>query len=254
MNRLAKLFSLEGRTALVTGGSSGIGYAFAHALGRAGAGLVLAARRPVELAQAAARLTGEGVVARTVSADLSTLPGVEHLIAEARGIGIDVLVNAAGMNLRQPFQEVSADAFDLHMAVHLRAPFLLTQGLAPAMKQKGWGRIVNVASLQTWRAFPNSAPYGAAKAGVGQLTRAIAEAWSRYGITCNAIAPGFFETPLTAAVFADPARAAANAAQTAIGRNGRLEDLDGAIVFLASDASAYVTGQILSVDGGFTAK
>ncbi|MBM3536954.1 MAG: SDR family oxidoreductase [Alphaproteobacteria bacterium] len=254
MNRLAKLFSLEGRTALVTGGSSGIGYAFAHALGRAGAGLVLAARRPVELAQAAARLAGEGVVARTVSADLSTLPGVEHLIAEARGIGIDVLVNAAGMNLRQPFQEVSADAFDLHMAVHLRAPFLLTQGLAPAMKQKGWGRIVNVASLQTWRAFPNSAPYGAAKAGVGQLTRAIAEAWSRYGITCNAIAPGFFETPLTAAVFADPARAAANAAQTAIGRNGRLEDLDGAIVFLASDASAYVTGQILSVDGGFTAK
>jgi len=254
MNRLAKLFSLEGRTALVTGGSSGIGYAFAHALGRAGAKLVLAARRPVELAQAAARLAGEGVVARTVSADLSTLPGVEHLIAEARGIGIDVLVNAAGMNLRQPFQEVSADAFDLHMAVHLRAPFLLTQGLAPAMKQKGWGRIVNVASLQTWRAFPNSAPYGAAKAGVGQLTRAIAEAWSRYGITCNAIAPGFFETPLTAAVFADPARAAANAAQTAIGRNGRLEDLDGAIVFLASDASAYVTGQILSVDGGFTAK
>lgn len=254
MNRLAKLFSLEGRTALVTGGSSGIGYAFAHALGRAGAGLVLAARRPVELAQAAARLAGEGVVARTVSADLSTLPGVEHLIAEARGIGIDVLVNAAGMNLRQPFQEVSADAFDLHMAVHLRAPFLLTQGLAPAMKQRGWGRIVNVASLQTWRAFPNSAPYGAAKAGVGQLTRAIAEAWSRYGITCNAIAPGFFETPLTAAVFADPARAAANAAQTAIGRNGRLEDLDGAIVFLASDASAYVTGQILSVDGGFTAK
>lgn len=254
MNRLAKLFSLEGRTALVTGGSSGIGYAFAHALGRAGAKLVLAARHPVELAQAAARLAGEGVVARTVSADLSTLPGVEHLIAEARGIGIDVLVNAAGMNLRQPFQEVSADAFDLHMAVHLRAPFLLTQGLAPAMKQKGWGRIVNVASLQTWRAFPNSAPYGAAKAGVGQLTRAIAEAWSRYGITCNAIAPGFFETPLTAAVFADPARAAANAAQTAIGRNGRLEDLDGAIVFLASDASAYVTGQILSVDGGFTAK
>jgi gluconate 5-dehydrogenase len=89
---------------------------------------------------------------------------------------------------------------------------------------------------------------------VGQLTRATAEEWSRYGITCNAIAPGFFETPLTAAVFADPARAAANAAQTAIGRNGRMEDLDGAIVFLASDASAYITGQVLPVDGGFTAK
>jgi NAD(P)-dependent dehydrogenase (short-subunit alcohol dehydrogenase family) len=167
---------------------------------------------------------------------------------------VDILVNAAGINLRQPFGEVDAAAFDLHLAIHLRAPFLLTQRLAPAMRAKGWGRIINLASLQSTRAFADSAPYGAAKGGIVQLTRAIAQAWSPHGITCNAIGPGFFPTPLTARVFADAQRTAALAAQTAIGRNGRLEDLHGATVFLASEASAYITGQTLMVDGGFTAK
>ena len=122
------------------------------------------------------------------------------------------------------------------------------------MAERGWGRIINIASLQSTRAFPDSAPYGAAKGGVLQLTRATAEAWSPRGVTCNAIAPGFFPTALTAPVFADPQRAARNAAQTAIGRNGILPDLWGAAIFLSSDASAYVTGQTLHVDGGFTAK
>jgi gluconate 5-dehydrogenase len=166
----------------------------------------------------------------------------------------DVLVNAAGVNLRQPFADVTAQAFDLHMALHLRAPFLLTQALAPPMAARGFGRIINIASLQSYRAFPNSAPYGAGKGGIVQLTRAIAEEWSRHGVTCNAIAPGFFPTPLTEPVFRDPERAAKNAAQTAIGRNGELDDLTGATVFLASRASAYITGQTLAVDGGFTAK
>jgi gluconate 5-dehydrogenase len=114
--------------------------------------------------------------------------------------------------------------------------------------------VINLASLQSQRAFANSAPYGAGKGGIVQLTRAMAEAWSRHGITCNAIGPGFFPTPLTAPVFADAPRAAALAAQTAIGRNGELTDLHGATVFLASEASAYITGQLLYVDGGFTAK
>jgi NAD(P)-dependent dehydrogenase (short-subunit alcohol dehydrogenase family) len=126
--------------------------------------------------------------------------------------------------------------------------------MVPAMKEKGWGRIVNFASLQTHRAFPGGLAYGASKGGMAQLTRAMAEAWSRDGINVNAIGPGFFPTELTAAVFADPERAARNAAQTCIGRNGSAEDIDGPLLFLCSDASGYVTGQVLMVDGGFTAK
>lgn len=256
MFRLTSLFDLSGRTALVTGGNSGIGLAMARALGLAGAGVVLVARREAELEAAAAGLAEEGVAAHWIAADLADAgcgAAIAAICAERR-LAIDILVNAAGLNLRQPFAQVTAAAFDLHMAVHLRAPFLLTQAFAPLMAERGHGRIVNLASMQSWRAFPDCAPYGAAKGGVVQLTRAIAEEWSRHGVTCNAIAPGFFPTPLTAPVFADAGRAARNAAQTAIGRNGELDDLTGATVFLAAPASAYVTGQTLAVDGGFTAK
>lgn len=254
--RLAALFDLTGRTALVTGGNSGIGFAMARALGLAGATVVLAARRTEETIQAVDRLHRDQIAAHPLIVDLASADcaGVVTRQLSALQRSPDILVNAAGVNLRQPFGDVTAEAFDLHMALHLRAPFLLTQALAPAMAERRWGRILNIASLQSWRAFPNSAPYGAGKGGIVQLTRAIAEAWSAQGITCNAIAPGFFPTPLTAPVFNDPERAARNAAQTAIGRNGELDDLIGATVFLASDASAYITGQTLSVDGGFTAK
>jgi NAD(P)-dependent dehydrogenase (short-subunit alcohol dehydrogenase family) len=252
MTRLAALFDLSGRRALVTGGNSGLGLAMARALGLQGASLHLTARSSDRLAEAVADLAADGIEAVPHPADLTDPRAIAQLAADAGAI--DILVNAAGMNLRQPFDKVSAEAFDLHLAVHLRAPFLLTQALAPGMRSRRWGRIVNVASLQSVRAFANSAPYGAAKGGIVQLTRAIAEEWSRHGITCNAIGPGFFPTPLTEAVFADPALAARNAAQTAIGRNGTLEDIHGVCVFLASDASAYITGQTIFVDGGYTAK
>ncbi|WP_454616588.1 SDR family NAD(P)-dependent oxidoreductase [Bradyrhizobium cenepequi] len=254
--RLGHLFDLTGRTALVTGGNSGIGLAMARALGLAGADVVLVARRGAELQQARSELSNDGVSAHAVTADLASQDAATVVVkaVEELGTTIDILVNAAGVNLRQPFREVSAEAFDLHMALHLRAPFLLTQAFAPDMAARRWGRIINIASLQSWRAFANSAPYGAAKGGVLQLTRAIAEEWSSQGITCNAIAPGFFPTQLTAPVFGDAERAARLAAQTAIGRNGELGDLIGAAVFLASDASTYITGQCLAVDGGFTSK
>ena len=254
--RLGHLFDLTGRAALVTGGNSGIGLAMARALGLAGACVVLAARRKGETDEAVAALADEDVAAKAILVDLSK-PDCATVVADGLkrlGLTADILVNAAGINLRQPFMDVTADAFDLHMALHLRAPFLLTQVLAPRMAANGYGRVINLASLQSTRAFPNSAPYGAGKGGIVQLTRAIAEEWSRHGVTCNAIAPGFFPTPLTAPVFNDPERAAKNAAQTAIGRNGALDDLTGATVFLASAASAYITGQTLAVDGGFTAK
>lgn len=256
MFRLGHLFDLTGRTALITGGNSGIGLAIARALGLAGASLLLVARRPDELTRVATELRAEGLDASPIEADLSLRDGPDAVAAAAAGRGacVDIIVNAAGVNLRQPFQDVTTEAFDLHMAIHLRAPFRLTQLFAPAMAERRWGRIINLASLQSSRAFPNSAPYGAAKGGVAQLTRAIAEAWSASGITCNAIAPGFFPTPLTAPVFNDAERASKNAAQTATGRNGELADLYGAAIFLASEASAYITGQILHVDGGYTAK
>jgi NAD(P)-dependent dehydrogenase (short-subunit alcohol dehydrogenase family) len=255
-SEIASLFDLAGRRALVTGGNSGIGAAMARALGLAGARVVLAARREAELNATAQALRGEGIEADVLAVDLVDAPATRAAarVAEQRLGGIDILVNAAGVNLRQPFGEVTPEAWHTQIALHLSAPFFLTQALAPGMASRGWGRIVNIASLQSFRAFANSAPYGAGKGGIVQLTRAIAQEWGGRGITCNAIGPGFFPTALTAPVFADRTLAERNAQQTCLGRNGELPDLYGTTVFLASEASRYVTGQTLMVDGGFTAR
>lgn len=249
-------FSLNGRRAVVTGGNSGIGEAMARALGLAGAKVLLLARRQEQLDSAVARLEQDGIGASALAADLADPSAVKEAaaLAEAQLGGVEIVVNAAGVNLRQPFADVSPKSWQTQINLHLAAPFFMTQALAPGMKARGWGRIINIASLQSSRAFANSAPYGAGKGGVVQLTRAIAQEWSRFGITCNAIGPGFFPTALTAAVFDNPELAQRNAEQTCIGRNGELADLHGATVFLASDASAYITGQTLMIDGGFTAR
>ena len=247
------LFDLSGRVACVTGASSGLGAQAARCLVAAGARVVGIARRQEALDALRAEL-GEGLA--VIAADVAVrdaLPGLAARICEPFGAP-DIVVHAAGVNTREAADDVTPDGWDRTLALNLSAPFFLSQALVPAMKARGWGRIVNFASLQTNRAFPGGIAYGASKAGIGQLTRAMAEAWSPHGITANAIGPGFFPTELTAAVFSDPDRAARNAAQTCIGRNGRMEDMDGPLLFLCSDASAYVTGQILMVDGGFTAK
>lgn len=251
------LFSLAGRRALVTGGSSGIGEAMARALGMAGAKVLIVARGARGALEAAVeRLKKDAIDARGLSADLSALESLREVGAKAVAEmgAIDILVNAAGVNLRQPFAGVTTESWNLQLNLHLGAPFFLTQALAPAMAERGWGRIINIASLQSYRAFDNSAPYGAGKGGVVQLTRAIAREWSPRGVTCNAIGPGFFPTPLTAPVFGNAELARRQAAQTCIGRNGAMDDLHGATIFFASDASAYVTGQTLMIDGGYTAK
>lgn len=250
------LFTLKGRHALVTGGNSGIGLVMAQALGHAGASVTLVARRTAELESAAAMLAKDKIRADWIACDLASPEAVAScgaLCLERHGHA-DVLINAAGINLRKPFMDNSPADWNLHLALHLGAPFFMTQALAPTMKKNNWGRIINLASVQSTRAFANGTPYGAAKGGVIQLTRAIAQEWSTHGITCNAIGPGFFKTALTAPVFDNPALATKNAAHTCIGRNGELADLAGITVFFASDASAYITGQTLMIDGGFTAK
>ena len=253
--KLESLFSLQGRTALVTGGSSGIGEAMAMALGLAGAKVVLMARRPEALEQAAAKLREKGVVVNCLSCDLSDVHAAQTGAANALALGpVDILVNAAGVNFREPFAQVTPESWQTQINLHLSAPFFLTQALAPSMAKRGWGRVINIASLQSYRAFGNSAPYGAGKGGVVQLTRAIAQEWSSKGINCNAVGPGFFPTALTAPVFGNAQAVQKNADQTCIGRNGDLTDLYGLTVFLASDASSYITGQTIMIDGGFSAK
>ncbi|NIA69986.1 SDR family oxidoreductase [Pelagibius litoralis] len=253
---MAGLFDLSGRVACVTGASSGIGRRLATALAEAGATVVGVARRQDQLdawlteAEAAG---GRGLACVADLADLAALEDIAARIAEAGGAP-DILVNAAGLNTRQAADAVTAEGWQRTLDLNLSAPFFLAQALVPAMRARGWGRIINLASLQSERAFAGGIAYGTSKGGVVQMTRAMAEAWSRDGITCNALAPGFFPTELTAAVFDDAARAERNAAQTCIGRNGKLDDLVGPAVFLASPASDYVTGQTLFVDGGFTAK
>lgn len=249
----ARLFDLTGKVAAVTGASSGLGRRAASVLAAAGAQVVGVARRADALEDWRAET---GPQAATVVADVADRDRLgETAAAITAPFGApDILVHAAGINTRQAADDVTPEGWDQTLALNLSAPFFLSQAFAGAMKQNGWGRIVNFASLQTTRAFPGGIAYGATKAGVAQLTRAMAEAWSPHGITANAIGPGFFPTELTAAVFDDDARAARNAAQTCMGRNGRMEDIDGPLLFLCSDASSYVTGQVLMVDGGFTAK
>jgi NAD(P)-dependent dehydrogenase (short-subunit alcohol dehydrogenase family) len=246
-------FSVEGRVACVTGASSGLGRAVASRLAAEGARVVGVARREAELDAWSAAADGETAVVVADLADRSTLADVATAVAVPFGAP-DILVNAAGINTRQRADDVTPEGWDVTLDLNLATPFFLAQALVPAMKAQRWGRIVNFASLQSRRAFPGGIAYGASKGGVEQLTRAMAEAWSAHGITANALAPGFFPTELTGPVFADATLAERNAAQTCIGRNGELSDLDGPLLFFCSEASSYVTGQVLFVDGGFTAK
>jgi gluconate 5-dehydrogenase len=252
---LAELFSLDGRVAVVTGGSSGIGAEMARALGRAGAGVVLVARDKDRLQAAAEGLRAEGAGAAWVSADLADRAEVARAADEAEAAfgAPTILVNCAGVNVRPPLGSLSVEDWDLTMAVNLTAPFLLGQRFGPVMAARGFGRIINVTSQQAQRAFANSGGYGASKGGLAALTRSQSEAWAGSGVCCNSVCPGFVPTRLNAHIAADPELMARLAARTMVGRNGQAADFAGVTVFLASRASDYVTGQTLYVDGGFSA-
>ncbi|KAM9863620.1 SDR family NAD(P)-dependent oxidoreductase [Leucobacter sp. BZR 635] len=276
---IQQLFGLSGRTALVTGGSSGIGRAIAGALASAGARVIIAARTESAIATAVGEINAErsdaglgeagagrpasgsvpeGLPEPTgsafgVSADLATRAGAHALADAVLALGhVDIVVNSAGINIRPPFGELTENEWDATMAVNLEAPFVLGQRLAPAMAERGYGRLIHISSQQAQRPFAASGAYGVSKAAVEALARSQAEAWSPFGVTANALIPGFVQTPLNRRLSSDPATVAALAARTLVGRNGTPEDFAGAAVFLAGPASAYVTGQAIAVDGGFS--
>jgi gluconate 5-dehydrogenase len=252
---LDRLFSLDGLVAVVTGGSSGIGRAIAGALAHAGARVVVVAREERRLDETVRELRAAGRAAVAVSAEVGDRDALARAADAAAGeFGEpDILVNSAGINLRPPMDSLTMADWDQTIAVNLSAPFVLGQRFGPRMAERGWGRIINIASQQAVRAFGNSGAYGASKGGLVSLTRSQSEAWASRGVCCNAIAPGFVLTPLTTEVGLDPDRSAALAARTMTGRNGQAADFEGAAVFLASRASDYVTGQVIFVDGGFSA-
>jgi NAD(P)-dependent dehydrogenase (short-subunit alcohol dehydrogenase family) len=260
MKRIDQLFDISGHVALVTGGSSGIGRAIAYCLAEAGASVIHVALPSEETALKSAVEDVERLKQKSayLTCDVSDMESLAKMAEKAPSFfgPPDILVNAAGINLRQSWDEVSSDTWDRQLDINLKAPFFLARHLVPAMQKNGWGKIINIASLQSERAFPNSVPYGASKGGVMQLTRAMAEAWSKNqsGITCNAIGPGFFRTGLTSVLYDQKEVIDALARQTIIGRNGELDDLKGVSIFLASPASDYITGQTIYLDGGWTAK
>lgn len=246
---------LLGKVALVTGASRGLGAGMAKALAAAGADLALASRTVDDLERVALEIQGMGREALVIPADLSQVSQVRAMVAAAeRHYGrVDILLNNAGFNVRKPALEVREEDWDQLHAVNLKAVFFASQAVAPGMIARGGGKIINVASLTTVLGFPNQSVYGASRGGVGQLTKALAVEWAKHRINVNAIGPGYYETAQTRPLFEDPEKREWIRARIPLGRTGVAEDLAGAIVFLASPASDYVTGQILFVDGGWLA-
>ena len=250
---LASLFSLEGRTAVVTGGSSGIGRGIAEALALAGARTVLLARGADRLDEVAAGLRERGCTVETVVADLSTRPGIRAAADAIAEVGEpDISVNSAGINLRPHLGQVDQETWEVTMTVNLEAPFQLGQRFAPGLSARGYGRLIHISSQQAHRSFVDSGVYGVSKGALESLARSQSEAGSARGVTANTLVPGFVLTPLNQHLQDDAEKVTALAARTTVGRNGVPDDFAGAAVFLASAASAYVTGHSLFVDGGFS--
>ena len=248
-------FSLNNKVALVTGGTSGIGKMMALALARAGAFVWIVSTRD-NADETIKEVEALGSQAAFFRVDVTDSNKLEQMLSDIYSVSkkIDILVNAAGINLRIPAEDLSLDDWQKTININLTAPYYLSQLVVKKMKENQWGRIINIASLQSLRAFDDSIPYGASKGGVMQLTRALAQSYSKHGILVNAIAPGFFNTKLTESLFKDPKKLQTLAGKTMINRNGEERDLFGISVFLCSDANSYITGQTIFLDGGFTAQ
>ncbi len=244
---------LDGRVALVTGGSRGLGLGMALALAHSGADVALAARSREQLEEAAALVRQTGQQAITLPTDVSQVAEVKKMVADAHAhFGrLDILVNAAGINLRQPAETFSETDWDALMNVNLKGAFFACQAAGEVMQAQGSGKIINLGSLSFEIVVPNIALYAVSKGGLRQLTRALAVEWAAHNVQVNAIAPGRFWTAMTDAVFSDPDLYESAVSVIPQGRPGIPSDLAGATLLLASDAGAYITGQTIVVDGGW---
>jgi NAD(P)-dependent dehydrogenase (short-subunit alcohol dehydrogenase family) len=250
-------FRLDGKTALITGGARGLGRTMATALAEAGADIALAGRSKDSCEQAAAEIAAAtGRTARAFEVDVTRLSDVEKLADDVeRECGkVDILVNNAGINIRGPIQQLTEADWDAVVDTNLKGPFLCARAFGPRMVSRGWGRVINLGSVLGVIALPGRAPYASSKAGVINLTRVLALEGPGTGVTANAICPGAFATEMNRSLLEDPVKYKEFVAQIPFGRWGELEELTGAVVFLASDASSYVTGTPLFVDGGWIAR
>lgn len=249
------LFDLSGQRALITGSSQGIGLALARGLAGAGAALVLNGRDKDKLEAAARTLRDEGFQVATLPFDVTDHAAARTAVDEFEaGHGaIDILINNAGMQHRAPLDEFPADAFQRLLQTNIASVFNVAQACARHMIARGAGKIINIASVQSALARPGIAPYTATKGAVANLTKGMATDWARHGLQCNALAPGYFDTPLNAALVADPAFTEWLEKRTPAGRWGRVAELVGAAVFLSAPASSFVNGTVIYVDGGITA-
>ena len=248
------LFDLSGRTALVTGASKGLGRAMAIGLARAGCGLALCARDMEGLAATRRAALAHGVRAEIFAMDVLSRESVRAAVAAAieKLGGIDILLNNAGVNVRKPVLELTEEEWDLVLATNLKGYFLVAQALAPHMIARGHGKVINMSSIFSSVGMNNQVAYASSKGGVAMMTKVMAIEWARHGVTVNAIAPTYFETPLVAALRNDPERFRFINERTPMGRWGQPEELEGTVVYLASHASDFVTGQTVYVDGGWT--
>jgi len=248
------LFDLSGKVAIVTGTSRGLGRYFARALARAGADLVITSRNIERLAECKKEIEALGRKALPVQLDVLNRDDINSMVeAAVREYGrIDILVNNAGLNIRHPSSEFPWEDWDTVVNTNLKGSFFCAQAVGKEMIKAGYGRIINVGSCTCVFGMEGIAPYTASRGGVLQITRSLAAEWGKYDITANVLAPGWFNTAQNAALYENKDWLAYITDRIPLGRPGKPTDLDGTVVFLASDASEYITGQIILVDGGFT--
>jgi gluconate 5-dehydrogenase len=248
------LFDLNGRVALVIGASRGLGQYFVRALARAGADIAITARKEADLAGFSGEIRRLGRQVFGTALDVRDYDSVQRGVAaiEQHFGKIDILVNNAGCNIRKPALDVTWDDWNIILDTNLRGSFFVAQAAARGMIQRSYGRIINIGSVTSVAGYAGLAPYGASRGGIRQLTMSLADDWGKHGVTVNCLAPGWFKTAQNQALYQNAAWVEYLTDRIPVKRPGRPDDLDGAVVFLASESSRYVTGQTLLVDGGIS--